>query len=320
MKKTTALWLIAAVSLIVVGSLIFGGVMAMLKWDFAGLSTGQYETNEYEIKESFSSISIDSDTADIVLVPSQGETVSVVCHEEKNRNHTVTVENGTLLIKVVDTRKWYEHIGIHFEKTKITLSLPSGEYDSLSIRSATGAVNIPSDFQFQSMDVSQSTGSVTSRASVLGNVKIATTTGSICLENASLASLELSVSTGSVRISNLQCAGDAVIRTTTGSVEVRDMTCRNMTTDGSTGSVSLCRVIAAEAFSIERSTGSVRFEDADAAEIFVKTSTGSVVGSLRSEKLFLASSNTGSVDVPATEAGGRCEIKTSTGNIRITVG
>ena len=104
------------------------------------------------------------------------------------------------------------------------------------------------------------------------------------------------------------------------SCPLADMTCRNMTTDGSTGSVSLCRVIAAEAFSIERSTGSVRFEDADAAEIFVKTSTGSVVGSLRSEKLFLASSNTGSVDVPATEAGGRCEIKTSTGNIRITVG
>ena len=89
--------------------------------------------------------------------------------------------------------------------------------------------------------------------------------------------------------------------------------------DGSTGDLVLKNVIASEKFSIERSTGDVKFEAADASEIFVETSTGDVCGSLMSEKFFITESDTGSSDVPQTLSGGKCEVKTSTGDIKITV-
>ena len=78
-------------------------------------------------------------------------------------------------------------------------------------------------------------------------------------------------------------------------------------------------VIAAEKIAIDRDTGDIRFTDCDAAEIFVETDTGDVTGSLLSEKVFIAESDTGKVDVPKSATGGRCEIETDTGNIRITV-
>jgi len=81
----------------------------------------------------------------------------------------------------------------------------------------------------------------------------------------------------------------------------------------------LKNVIAAERFSIDRSTGDVNFDGCDAAEIYVNTDTGDVEGSLLSEKVFIANTDTGKKKVPNTVSGGRCEIRTDTGDIEITI-
>ena len=56
MNRTAKIWLIVAASLVLVGCIIFVGVMAVLKWDFGKLSTNKYETNTYEINEAFKQI------------------------------------------------------------------------------------------------------------------------------------------------------------------------------------------------------------------------------------------------------------------------
>ena len=58
MKKALKIWIIVAVSLVLIGSLIFTGAMASLDFDFKQLSTENFETNTYELKESFDKISI----------------------------------------------------------------------------------------------------------------------------------------------------------------------------------------------------------------------------------------------------------------------
>ncbi len=62
------------------------------------------------------------------------------------------------------------------------------------------------------------------------------------------------------------------------------------------------------------------FENVDAAEMNVETGTGAVKGSLRSERIFHVETDTGKTDVPKTVSGGKCEIKTNTGNVQITIG
>ena len=319
MSKTTKIWLIIAASLVLIGCIIFGGVMTMLKWDFMKLSTSKYETNDYEITEKIKNISIITDTADILFVPSENQKTSVVCHEQKNKKHSVTVQNGKLVIEIVDTRKWYEYIGINFGTPKITVYIPQGEYGALFVKSSTGNVEIPKEFKFENIDISESTGNVTNYASASENIIIKTSTGNIRVENVSANTLDLSVSTGGVAVSNVTCESDVKISVSTGKTNLTNIRCKNVVSTGNTGEISLNNVIAAEKFSIERSTGDVKFYGCDAAEISVKTDTGDVTGSLLSNKVFIAQTDTGNVDVPQTATGGKCEITTSTGDINISI-
>ncbi len=281
MRTRTNAWLMTVAVLVLVGCVMFAAVMTTLNWDFTKLSTVKYETNTHEISETFDSISIHTDTADIVFAFSDDGTRTVECYEETNAKHSVGVEEGTLVIRAIDNKRWYEHIGINFASTKITVYLPKAEYASLFIRESTGNVEIPENFTCKDVDVSLSTGDIR-------------------VQGVSVDSLKLSV--------------------TTGKVNLADIACKNVISSGNTGDITLKNVIAAEKFLLERSTGDVTFDGCDAAEIFVKTDTGNVMGSLLTDKVFVAQTDTGRVEVPKTVSGGRCEIVTDTGDIKITIG
>lgn len=319
MSRTTKIWLGIAVALILIGGLLFVGVMSMLKWDFTKLSTVKYETNTHEISEGFSSIAVNTETANIVFVPTADAACSVVCHEQTNMKHAVSVKDGVLTIEVVDTRKWYEYIGISFTSPKLTVTIPAGEYASLALHTDTGSVEIAKDFSFESMDVSGHTGTVTNHASVAGEMRIKTTTGGIRVEGTSAGSLALSVSTGAIYVSDVAVLGDASFNVSTGRTVLTRVTCGSLTSKGSTGDIHLEDVIASGRFSIERDTGDVRFSHCDAAEISVCTDTGDVKGSFRSPKVFDVHTDTGRREYPNTVTGGTCEIRTDTGDIQITL-
>ena len=319
MKKATKIWLITAAALILVGGMIFGGAMTMLKWDFTKLSTTRYESREHEIAESFDNIRILTDTADITLLPTDGTQCRVVCYEDVKASHEVAVKDDTLTVERIDTRKWYEYIGVNFATPKITVYMPKGEYAALTVKESTGDVNIPREFQFQTVDVSVSTGNVRCSASASGEVKIRATTGDVTLQDMSAGAIDLTVSTGRIKASGITCTGDVAIKVTTGKTLLTDVTCHDLSTNGSTGDIKLTSVIATGTLTVKRSTGNVTFEGCDAAEMSVTTDTGDVKGTLLSDKIFFADTNTGRKDVPQTTAGGKCEIKTDTGDIIISV-
>ncbi len=300
MSRKTVIWLVIATSLVVIGCIIWGGAMTMFKWDFTKLSTVKYETNDYAIDEDYKNISIVTDTANIVFVPSENAKGSVVCYEQNNAKHSVAVRDGTLAIEINNTKKWYEYIGINFGTPKITVYIPQGECGVLSVKASTGDVEIPENLKLEGVDISVSTGDIR-------------------VENVSTDALDLSVSTGGITVSNVTCEGDITVGVSTGKAKLTNVTCKNLTSSGSTGDVSLKNVIAAEKFSIKRSTGDVMLDGSDAAEIFVKTSTGDVKGSLLTGKVFITQTDTGRVDVPKTATGGICEISTDTGDIKIII-
>lgn len=322
MRTRTKAWLITATSLVSIGCILLVGVITALKWNFKALTTVYYETNIYELSEAFESIYINSDTADIVFALSDDGKCRVECREEENAKYSVTVENSTLTLELIDERTVYDfigYIGLNFDTPKITVYLPKTEYASLHIKESTGDIEIPKDFNFKDVNVSLSTGDVTFNASATKLIKIKTSTGDICVENIYAGSLDLTVSTGKVTVSGVNCEGDVTVGVSTGKAKLTDTQCKSVISSGDTGDILLNEVIATEKFSIERSTGDVRFDSSDATEIFVKTDTGDVTGSLLSDKAFITQTNTGNVDVPKTINGGRCEINTDTGDIKIAV-
>lgn len=319
MEKMTKTWLIIAAVLVVIGCLIFGGVMAMVKWDFTKLSTIKFENNEYEMNEKFSNIRVKTETAKITFKESNDGTCRVECYEDRKSKHTVTVEEDTLVIDKIQDKAWYNYIGINIGTPKITVYFPETEYRELFVKVSTGDVKIPSNFKFESADIYASTGDVEFLASVSEGAKIETSTGKICVENATLGEMELTTTTGGVNLSNICCESNINIGVTTGKVNLAGVECQNLTSSGSTGNIILSNVVATEKFSIDRTTGNIKFDNSDANEIFAETKTGDIKGTLRTDKVFIARTSVGKIDVPKTVTGGRCEISSDTGKIEINV-
>ncbi len=297
---------------------LFVAIMTANDWDFTRLDTAKYETNTYSVREAFHSISMETRSADIHFAVSEDDTCKIVCYEMEKAKHSASVQDGTLTIQVNDQRKWYDYIGIHFGTPKITVYLPETAYSSLSVKGSTGDVEIPKDFTFEMLIIHVSTGDVTNY-SPSKIIEINTDTGDIHVENISTNTLVLFVSTGKVTARSVTCKGDVFIKVSTGDTQLTDVTCKTLLSKGSTGDISLQNVLAAENLSIERSTGHVTFDRCDAGELFVQTDTGDVKGSLLTDKVFLTHTDTGRVDVPKTTTGGKCEVRTDTGNIKISI-
>lgn len=234
-------WTIVATTLILCGCLLFAGVMIELDWDFSKLSTDQFETNSYELFEPYYNVRIVTDTAHVSILPAEDRITAVDCYELTSAKHTVSIQDGTLTVEVQDTRRWYEHIGLHFKSATVKVYLPSGVYSNLTIACDTGDVEIAPDFRFNKIDVEVDTGDVINRASAKESIIICT------------------------------------------------------------------------------DTGDVHLDGCDAATLKIETDTGNVTGTLLSDKVFLAHTSTGDVNVPHTNTGGRCEITTDTGDIDVSI-
>lgn len=292
-------WLLVAKIFTVVGAVVFVGAMALISFDFTKLSTQKLETNTYEFNEDFDNIFMNVDTAAVTFVPSEEGVCKVECVEDIKAKHSAKIHDGTLMISVNDSRKWYEYIGINFRTPNVTVYLPKAVYISLSVDTATGNIQIPDTFCFESVDVAGTTSNVVCRAQVLKSMEATTTTGNITVDSSGTETIKLSA--------------------TTGNITVKDTDCKKLTAECSTGRIKLQGVIAKECISAENTTGGVRFEGCDADDITVHTTTGNVRGTLLSEKIFFTDTSTGGVSVPKTTSGGKCDITTRTGDIEIDV-
>ena len=257
-----------------------------------------------------------------MLKPSEDGVCRVVCHENEKEQHHVRVEGDTLLIEKDKKSIWqfvFVNFGAWTDTPSVTVYLPETEYKALSIDASTGDADIPSDFRFESIRVKVSTGDIKCEASADGEINLRASTGGISLTGVSAGEANLTTSTGGIQAMDVICGGHMETKVSTGRTTLENVICEGLTSTGDTGSISMTRVIVSGELNVERDTGSVRFEECDAGTIFVETDTGDVTGTLLTEKIFITDTDTGSVDVPKTISGGRCEISTDTGDIRIQI-
>ncbi len=319
MNNSTKIWLFIGTILIITGTTVFLTAMSVNKWNFNLLNTDKYVTNTYEFNDDFNNFSLQTDTADITFIESEDSICKVICYEPVNAKHIVSINDDSLTINVNDQRRWYNYIGISWSSPSITIYLPKTEYASLSVKTDTGKIEIPQNFKFSDADITATTGNVIFDASVSNDIKIKTSTGSIRTKNLTANALTLTATTGNIFMDSIKCSSDIILDISTGKTTVENVSCNNFTSDGSTGNFSADNLISTGNIHIERSTGNIKLNKSDASELFLKTSTGNVSGTLLSEKTFITKTSTGNISVPKSSTGGKCEIKTSTGNIKITL-
>ena len=275
--------IITAVALIIIGAAILVAAAAISGGNALSSLKVKAKEKTFTAEEDFNNISVDIDTEDIVFSLSEDGTCRVTCYEQSKVEHSVSVTDGTLQIKVNDQRKWYDYITSPFSFSKpgkITVYLPKESYSSLSLNASTADISVLKGFSFGSARLKLSTGDIYFAASVEGRLEAELSTGDTVFEGVKAGEIDLFATTGDVTLKNTVCKGNLNVKLT---------------------------------------TGDLKFDGADGKDITAETSTGDVTGELLSNKVFITKTSTGDIKVPKSTSGGKCEITTSTGDIIIDI-
>lgn len=350
-------------------------------------------THEKDISAEFSSIVILSEDCDVRILPATDGKTHLTGALRHGRTLSAEVTDGTLTVKVEDTRSWWQKL---FSRSSLlTVTLGGSEYGDLTIEGETGNVEVGDGFSFKNVQISLSTGNVAltsvtadaltftgstgdlalSDVTVAGDISIEQSTGNCVLTSVLASAVTLGGSTGDTYLTDLTVMGaidtqrstgktvatrvaaasiSAVadtgrmeftdvttvgalsVTTTTGKSTHTNIKAGSVRIEADTGNVSLSAVTSAGALAVETTTGDIRLTDVlvgsirlladtgnvdlarvDAADIDIETDTGHVKGTLLTEKVFIARSDTGRIDVPETLTGGRCKVVTDTGRIEL---
>ena len=329
--------LIISLCILLIGGALFTLALAMADWDISKLNVYHYETREVEITDPFSALSVRTKTADVQVLPAKDGKCRVVLSERENQRHTVEVSGGTLTVHREAKTKWFQSL-FDFGQDRITVYLPAAEYESLSLHTSTGKVEIR-DGAFEQVSVKVTTGRVTleridcgsllsegstgklrlANVSCEGAIEIERSTGDVTVERCAAASLRVETDTGDLHLSDGQISGNISLSQSTGDVTLVRVTCHNLNAEANTGDLEMTDVIASGVMELERSTGDVLLDACDAASLSIDTDTGKVSGTLRTPKVFHAESDTGRVRVPSTTEGGACRVTTDTGDIHLEI-
>ena len=320
--------------------LVFCVLVVLSLMIFVSCSFGDnYEEKIYEVSEYFCITTIGVDVENITFVPSTDGKCKVVCYSECKLEHSVEVYDGKLKIESDDKRSWVDKVfSFGKDENSITVYLPTDIDTSLVVTGDTGDIEIPAGFTFDHINIIIDTGNVVCNASTrhqiviksdtgdiqindftAEDIKLETSTGNISICNSECESLSAITDTGDITASNINCENDFKAVVDTGNLDLSDVTCKLFASNGDSGAVKLESVIVEETLIIERSTGDICFEKCDADEVMITTDTGDVKGSFLTEKIVFATTDTGEVDIPKLTTGGRCEITTDTGDIKITI-
>lgn len=125
------------------------------------------------------------------------------------------------------------------------------------------------------------------------------TSGRVTIENASPETLTAKSSSGRIVLSHIR-SGEITAKSTAGEIELTD-------------------VIAEKSLYARNISGGVALDRCDGGTIKIETTSGSVKGTVLSDKIFIADSTSGSVEVPRSSVGEECEITTTSGSIDIEI-
>ena len=319
MKNWVKTLLMVAGILTIAGLGIFITVWAVNDFEIDKINTYEYTTNTYQIEEEFTDVAIDVEISNISLIKAEEDQVKIVCNESKRTKYNISVANNTLMIETKNSYKWSSFFNFGaWKKEKLELYLPENLYNKLEIKNDMGNVVVNKEIKFKEIKVESSTGNLELYASI-NKIVVEMDTGNIKINDVNASTIDLKTSTGIHTLTNVTASSNIYLKTDTGPINLTGVRAVNLRINVETGRVKLNDVIASGRLDVTTSTGSVTLTDCDAGEIYIKTSTGTVNGTLLSPKTFYATSEFGRINVPKTTTGGRCEIETSTGSIKIEI-
>ena len=341
MKKGTKIALLIALVCIVLGTVLSLSTLAVIDMDFSRLNTTKYTSDTHIVSESFSSIAVDTLEADICLLPTSDNTCSVVYPQGDSLTHTVTVENDTLRVQRVDSRMWYEHIGIFWNPEQdlvITVYLPMQEYASLALESTSGDISVPAQFAFSQADISTTSGDINYCANTSGTLSLSSTSGDLTIHDLTAEQLKAQSTSGSIDLAEIDAAklkaasisGDVDLSnvlvdtqmeldSTSGSIDLAGVIAAELKAVSTSGDIDLSNVLVATQMELDSTSGQITLDRCDAQTLQLHSMSGDIFGSLLTEKQFITNTTSGTVRVPTSSGTDTCRASTTSGNITFNI-
>lgn len=321
MKKGKIIAVISAVILIIAGCIISFCALATADFDLKKFSNVNYVTNTYEIAEPFTDISVTTGDLDINLIPSKDNKCKVVCKETDRITHNVNVVNNTLMIEENNSLEWFDYIriGFYWENTQIDIYLSENKYNALDISTSSGNINVSNDFYFNKADITASSGDVNFMSEVKNELSVAASSGDILLTSVKANDVNASASSGDIR-----CVDSLIYNRITSSATSGDIILKNCDADffwleTTSGDSELGDCEAEYDMHIESTSGEIELDRCDADNLELTSTSGDITGTLLTDKTFFTDTNSGDIDVPKTVADGRCEARTTSGDIEFEI-
>lgn len=301
MKTSKIVAIVIAIVLIVAGAILSCVALAMNDFDLREFSTMKYETKTYEVGDSFSDIKIIDAEYNIIIAKSNDGECKVVSRDSDKIKHTVEVEDDTLIITRTDERKWYEYIGIFIGEKDLSVKvyLPDDSYEKLNALNVSGSFKVEAGFEFAEAEVQSTSGEI--------------------IFMSSAETLSLKSTSGDVEAKNFKAQSLNAI-SVSGDIEIDNVNAESFSAKTTSGDIDLSSVVIDGDASINTTSGDFEFSRCDAANIKILTVSGDVRGSFLTDKYFTTSTVSGDLRHPKSVSdAGVCDIKTTSGDVKITV-
>lgn len=355
-KKKTAI--LVALLLILMGGILTMIGYTMTGNDLTQLNTEKLTQESRTITEPFEHIHIRTGSSDVRILPSSDGSCSVVCDDEsETQYHIISVEDGILLIHQV-TEPMFFGVMLQYDPVVTVYLPESQYGSLVVDGAAGSILDVDTSFTFESAQLTLSSGDIHFRASLThdlsartssgdirlsgchvgGNTQVDASSGGIALsglktkvlaangssgdillEDIHAQAIQTSAYSGSITLSGCEVEQDVSVQATSGEMELSEVTALSLTGNASSGDFRLYSVFINGQLSLETTSGSIFLDSSDAQSLFLRTSSGEVSGTLLSPKFFITHTSSGMVEVSDPDPdGGRCEVTTSSGDIKIT--
>lgn len=288
MKITQKTVISIAVVIAVLGLVLVGTAITMVGGDFTLLgNTKPLEEKTQELNiDALSSLNLNIDNANIVLVPSLDNQIHVTYFENETEVYQFTKNKNELVITQERATHWWNYIGFNFNFPKsFTIAIPESSLINISLKTSNGNVSVNDVSLTGSMIATTSNGKIAvSNSTFTGMFNLTSSNGEIKLEDVAAKELSLQTNNGKIRLTKVSSE-------------------ENLSARSSNSGIYIERIFAGKGIKLETSNGKI---------------SGSIDDAIRNFSITSHTSN-GTNNLPSDLPGGSKELYAKTSNGKIDI-
>lgn len=310
------------------GLLIMLTALCLVGFDLSALNSAPMVEQTMEIASRVYAIEIQDVAGDVSLLPSPDDVCRVHYTENRNLSYTIRAENGKLIIKSQDQRKWYQRIGIHVgQSAGLVVELPANSaraggtalaptplYDALFVETVSGNIHVGEQLSFAQATLSSTSGDIRCAAEV---------SGVLAMVDKTVMRLYAETVSGDILIACEGAGGygsSIAVKTTSGDIVLSGFRSDTLSAQTTSGDVTASGVTINEEVSFRSVSGDLNMKDVRMKMAALLTTSGDIRLELPAPMNFVAQTTSGNVKLPDSDASaGDCELTTTSGDIEVVL-